>query len=299
MAMSSRRFIYSKRYFADLEGHVFPIEKYKLLHEKLIKNNLASEKDFLEPEMPSHEDLLLVHTKEYLEDLYKLKSSHRTIYSELPLTKEIVDLFILSAGGTILAARIALEEKISLHIGGGWHHAFPDKAEGFCYINDVAIAIKKLKKENIIKKPAVIDCDLHQGNGTAFTFKDDKDVFTFSIHQENLYPTKQKSSLDIGLDDFADDNEYLSNLEYALNIIFDKFKPDFVFYLAGADPYEDDQLGLLKISMDGLKKRDELVFSKCKKIRIPVAVTLAGGYARNTEDTVNIHYNTCKSVVEY
>lgn len=292
------KFIYSKKYFADLGKHVFPVEKYKLIHDKLIKTGVATSKDFLEPGKPSYEDLLLVHTKEYLDDLYNLKYSQRTMYSELPITKEIVDLFILSAGGTILATKTALKEGIALHIGGGWHHAFPEKGEGFCYINDVAVATRKLKKENILKKIAIIDCDLHQGNGTAFIFKDDKDVFTFSIHQENLYPVKQKSTLDIGLADFTDDKEYLSKLEYALNIIFSDFKPEFVFYLAGADPYENDQLGLLKVTIDGLKRRDKLVFSKCKETKIPVAITLAGGYARDTLDTVSIHYNTCKFIKE-
>jgi acetoin utilization deacetylase AcuC-like enzyme len=286
-------FVYSDRYICDIGIHVFPIDKFKRLYEKLISESKIPKDLFMEPRPATNEELELVHTKEYLDDLYNLRWTQRTAYSEMILTKEIVDLSILSCGGTIIAAEYAIENKTPvMHLSGGWHHAFPDHAEGFCYINDIAVAIRKVKHDGKIKKAAVIDCDLHQGNGTAYIFKNDDDVFTFSIHQENLYPVKQKSDLDIGLDDFTQDDEYLEKLEDALRKIFHEFHPEFVIYQAGADPYEHDQLGLLKITMNGLKKRDELVMKYCKESNIPFVITLGGGYALDTEDTIKIHYNT-------
>ena len=212
--------------------------------------------------------------------------------SEMLLTKEIADAYILMAGGTILSSKLALETKINLNIGGGFHNAFSDSAEGFCYINDIAVAIKKLQKENKIKKVAIVDCDIHQGNGTAHIFRNDKTVFTFSIHQEHIYPMKQKSSLDIGLDDFSTDKIYLEKLSYGLNKV-KEFRPEYLVFVAGADIYENDQLGNLKITKQGIKKRDEMVLSFAFGNKIPVCVTLAGGYAFDVKDTVDIHYNTC------
>lgn len=216
------------------------------------------------------------------------------MYSELPISKEIVNLFILAAGGTILACRKALESKWAVHIGGGFHHAFPSHAEGFCYVNDLAVGIRVVQREGLIRKAAVIDCDLHQGNGTAVIFRDDDAVFTFSIHQRDLYPIKQQSDVDIHLPDGVSDEEYLDRLRRAIPAILDDFKPELVLYQAGADPYEGDQLGNLKLTLAGLRKRDDYIFTECRQRRIPVAVTLGGGYAYHTEDTVQIHYNTCR-----
>lgn len=299
MNQDSAIFVYSDKYCCDIGAHVFPVAKYSLLKQKLISELKLKETAFLESKPASIEEIQLVHTKEYVNDIINLKMTQRTMCSELPLTKEIINAFMISVGGTILASNIALKSHFAFHIGGGWHHAFPDKAEGFCYLNDVAVAVRKLQKKKQVKKISVIDCDLHQGNGTAFIFGDDPDVFTFSIHQENLYPIKQRSKLDIGLSDFADDSEYLRGLARGINEAVNNFKPEVVFYLAGADPYKEDQLGTLQITMDGLKKRDEMIIEACVKSNIPIIIALAGGYARETEDTVNIHLNTAKVMMEY
>ncbi|MEW6686412.1 MAG: histone deacetylase [Candidatus Edwardsbacteria bacterium] len=290
-------FIYSPHYYADIGAHVFPVEKYRLIRQKLLDEKLLTESDFLEPALPTREDLLLVHTKEYLDDLESLRFTPRTWRSELPLSKEIVTAYILSAGGTILTCLEALNKGRAVNIGGGFHHTFADHAEGFCYINDIAVGIRKMQKENRIKNACVIDCDLHQGNGTANIFKNDSSVFTFSIHQENLYPLKEKSDWDIGLDDFTGNEVYLEELETAIPLILEKSKPELAVYVAGADPYKEDQLGTLRLTIEGLKERDRLVFEYCKKERISVAVVLAGGYAVNVLDTVTIHTNTCKAAM--
>ena len=291
-------FIYSKNYYCDIGQHVFPMEKFRLIYETLIKEKLVSSKEFLDPQPATFDQLRLAHTEPYLNDLINLRWTYRTMYSELPLTKQIVDAYFLAAGGTILAARKALDSKgIGVNIGGGFHHTFADHAEGFCYINDIAVAIRAMQKEKKIKKAFVIDCDLHQGNGTAHIFLNDDSVFTFSIHQEHNYPAKQKSDFDIGLDDFANDSVYLSALKTVIPKKVDAFQPDLIVYVAGADPYEQDQLGKLKISIDGLRKRDDLVTNYCREKKIPMVIVLAGGYAIDVKDTVRIHVNTCKSAL--
>jgi acetoin utilization deacetylase AcuC-like enzyme len=287
-------YIYSDKYRPDIGEHVFPVEKYDMIRDNLVAGGYVKEGEFIEAMAASDEELLRVHTKEYIEDLKNLRRTHRTMYSELPLTKEIVEAYIYCAGGTILACREALERRcIAVEIGGGFHHAFADHAEGFCYINDIAVGIRAMQAEGRANKVFVIDCDLHQGNGTAHIFRDDEDVFTFSIHQENLYPYKQKSDLDIGLDNFAGDEVYLKELERVISGELEKFEPDLIVYVAGADPYKHDQLGSLQLTIEGLRKRDEMVFSYCKEHGVPAAVVLAGGYAYKTEDTVRIHVNTC------
>jgi len=288
------KFVYSERYCTNFGPHVFPTEKYRLIKEKLLSEGLAKEEEIIEPPEVSLDDIRLVHTEEYLQDMLNLRWTSRTIRSELPLTWEIIQFYFLAASGTILTSRLALEEKIAFHIGGGFHHAFPNHAEGFCYVNDIAIAIKKLQKEERIKRAAVIDCDLHQGNGTARIFQDDQSVFTFSIHQENLYPIKERSDWDIGLLDFTGDEVYLNHLREAVPKIYDSHQPELVLYVAGADPYQDDQLGLLQLTKEGLKERDEIVIDEGYKRDIPIAVVLAGGYARKVSDTVAIHTNTAK-----
>jgi acetoin utilization deacetylase AcuC-like enzyme len=287
------KYVYSEKYGVDFHGHVFPVEKYRLIYASLVKLGLVDSSRLCEPEMPSSEDLLLVLEPEYLEDLSSLRCTPATIRSELALTSDIVEFAKLMVGGTILACKKALEFGIGFHIGGGFHHAFPDHAEGFCYINDIAVAIRKLQKEGSVKRFAVIDCDLHQGNGTAYTFANDPDVFTFSIHQENLYPIKQTSDMDIGLGDFAGDEEYVEKLGQSIPRIMDDRKPELMVYVAGADPYKDDMLGTLQLSKEGLKARDRIVIEPARARGIPVGVVLAGGYAANTVDTVAIHLNTC------
>ncbi|MCX8015419.1 MAG: histone deacetylase [candidate division WOR-3 bacterium] len=288
------KFIYSDKYEVNIGAHVFATQKYRLIKERLIRENLAKEPDFIYPRPAKIEDVALVHTKVYIDDMLNLRWTSRTVRSELPLTSEIIEAYFIHAQGTILACQEALKTGIGLHLGGGFHHAFADHGEGFCYINDIAVGIKKMQELKLIKRAAVIDCDLHQGNGTARIFQNDDSVFTFSIHQENLYPIKEKSDWDIGLDNGTTDKEYLEKLQPAVQEILSQHKPELVIYVAGADPFFMDQLGALRLTKIGLIKRDEIVIKSCWERKIPVAVTLAGGYAFDINDTVDIHFNTCK-----
>lgn len=288
------KFIYSERYQLNIGAHVFPTEKYRLAHDRLIADGQAVAADFVEPPEPNLDDIRLVHTGPYVDDMLNLRWSQRTVRSELPLTWEVVQGFFLFGSGTVLTCRLALEEKVCMHLGGGWHHAFADHGEGFCYVNDIAVGIRKMQQEKRIEKAAVIDCDLHQGNGTARIFSEDPTVYTFSIHQEHLYPVKEESDLDIGLPDETGDDAYLDKLKQALPKILDEQKPNLVVYVAGADPYKFDQLGALRLTKRGLAIRDRLVIEGCHKREIPVAVVTAGGYALDTMDTAEIHYNTAR-----
>lgn len=288
------KFIYSDKYEANFGPHVFATEKYRLVKERLLKENSVKDSDFITPQPASKNDIELVHTHAYINDLLNLHWTQRTVRSELPLTQEIVNAYLIHAQGTILTCQYAISEKISVHLGGGFHHAFADHGEGFCYINDVAVGIRKMQALKLIERAAIIDCDLHQGNGTAKIFHNDKSVYTFSIHQEHLYPIKEESNWDIGLDDGVGDDEYLKLLQYAVNKILPEHKPELVVYLAGADPFQLDQLGQLRLTKPGLKKRDQIVIKACWEKKIPVAVTLAGGYAYDVKDTAEIHFNTCQ-----
>jgi acetoin utilization deacetylase AcuC-like enzyme len=219
---------------------------------------------------------------------------------EVPYSPELVRAVWLSAGGSILAGRQALADGIGVNIGGGFHHAFPDHGEGFCVLHDVAIAIRRLQKDQAIERAMTIDCDVHQGNGTAAIFGGDETVYTVSLHQENNYPyPKPPSNLDIDLPNGVQDTEYLTILEDTLDKALSEFEPQVLFYLAGADPYREDQLGGLKLTLHGLEHRDQLVFEKAKAKKIPVAVTLAGGYARHVNDTVLIHSNTVRTAAKF
>jgi len=219
---------------------------------------------------------------------------------EIPYSPELVRAVWLSAGGSILAGRLALEDGICANVGGGFHHAYPDHGEGFCVLNDLAIGVRRLQKDQRIARAMTIDCDVHHGNGTAAIFSGDSSVFTFSIHQENNYPyPKPASTLDVNLRDGVDDAEYLAELEKGLDHALAEFAPDIIYYVAGADPYRDDQLGGLKLTVEGLEKRDRLVFTKARSKHIPVAITLAGGYARRVEDTIQIHTNTLRVAKEF
>lgn len=287
-------FVYSPLYFAEIGAHVFPIKKYRMIYERLRREHNFSEKDFIAPEPATREQLLRVHAEVYLEDLAQLRHTLRTAYSELPLTREIVAMSILACGGTIRAAESALAHGAAVHIGGGFHHAFAERAEGFCYINDLAVAVREMQARGKIRRAMIVDCDLHQGNGTAKIFAHDDDVFTFSIHQDDLYPIKQKSDFDLHLPNGVEDEEYLALLRAHLPKRLDEFKPELLVYQAGADPYERDQLGDLKLTILGLAQRDHFVYQCARARNIPFVVTLGGGYAYNTEDTVTIHVNTCR-----
>lgn len=291
--MKSVPLVYSPHYFADLKGHVFPIEKYRLIVERLEAEGILGE--VVEPEPATREQLELVHTAEYLDDVLAGRWTPRTASSEMALTPEIARAFLIGAGGSVAAAGLALARGgPAMNVGGGLHHAFPDHAEGFCYINDVALAVRAMLHEGRAKRAAVIDCDLHQGNGTAVIFQRDPNVFTFSIHEQNLYPIKQKSDLDVGLPSFAGDDVYLAQLRKYVPLVLDEHRPEFVAYVAGADPYAGDQLGTLQLTFEGLIERDRVVLGGCRDRGIPAAILLAGGYAARTEDTVTIHVNTYK-----
>lgn len=288
------RYVYSDKYQLDIGVHVFPTDKYRLVRDRLLVDGLARPEDIIPPPEPNIDDIRLVHTREYVEDMLNLRWTSRTVRSELPLTWEIVLGYLTHASGTIATCRYALEDGLAMHIGGGFHHAFADHGEGFCYVNDIAVAIRKLQSEKRLKRVAVVDCDLHQGNGTARIFHGDPEVFTFSIHQERLYPIKEKSDLDIGLDDETGDDVYIGHMQAVVPRILEQHRPEMVVYVAGADPYHDDQLGALRLTKRGLALRDRIVIEGCYRRGIPVAPVLAGGYALKTEDTVEIHINTAR-----
>lgn len=288
------KLIYDERYDLNLGAHVFPSQKYRLVQEGLLAQGIAAKDDFLAPEPAADEDILLVHGKEYV---HKLKtgtlSYTEKMRLEIPWSKEMIEACWLAAGGSILAGRRALADGWAGNIGGGFHHAYPDHGEGFCAIHDVAVAIRRLQRDRAVETAMVIDTDVHHGNGTAAIFGGDPTVFTFSIHQENNYPyPKPPSNIDVDLPDGVDDHDYLAILEKNLHRAFEEFTPGIIFYVAGADPYREDQLGGLALSLDGLARRDAMVFDYARRHRVPVVITLAGGYARRVTDTVRIHVGT-------
>lgn len=316
------KLIYSDAYYLPIGNHVFPAEKYRRIHDRLISSGVAEPSDFLEPQPATDQDILLVHKPEYVQKLKQGTLSPREeMEMEIPYSRDLVEAFWLAAGGSILAARQALADKVCISIGGGFHHAHPDHGEGFCMIHDVAVAIRRLQRDDKITTAMTVDCDVHQGNGTAAIFAGTRtesvplpsasgatlnptrpprmrgahagEVFTISLHQHNNYPPyKPPSSIDVDLPDGIGDDEYLAWLDNALSSGLRQFEPDLICYIAGADPFREDQLGGLDLTIDGLRKRDELVFRVAKTRDIPVMVTYAGGYARNVEDTVTIHSNT-------
>jgi acetoin utilization deacetylase AcuC-like enzyme len=321
------RLIYHNEYFLPIGAHVFPAQKYRLIHDRLIATQQADQDDFLSPQPASDDDVRLVHEAAYVDRLLHGKvSAEEELQMELPYSPELVKAFWLSAGGSILAAERALEDKICVNVGGGFHHAHPDHGEGFCMIHDVAIAIRKMQKLGRIRRAMTVDVDVHHGNGTAAIFPPkrqggkplpsisaaqvrsqimteasgaDNDVFTISLHQANNYPGyKPPSSIDVNLPDRIGDDDYLAWLDQSLSSGLRQFSPDLLCYIAGADPYREDQLGGLALSIDGLRKRDRLVFEVAKTHGIPVMVTYAGGYARDVQDTVTIHVNTILAAKE-
>jgi len=290
------QFVYSNEYWMVETGkHVFPLQKYRLVYENLLAMG-AKKENFLRPRPAPDEDVLLVHTARYLERVKTGTLSHAELRAlEIRYSPELVRFALLSVGGTVLAARKAIECGLAVHLGGGFHHAFPDHGEGFCLLNDVAVAARKMIEEKLARKVMVVDCDLHQGNGTAAALAGRKDVFTLSIHQMDIYPTeKPLSTVDVGLWAGDGDAKYLAELGAYIPRIYNEFRPDLVFYLAGADPYEKDQLGGLSLTKAGLKERDKVVIENARRLKIPVAVVLAGGYAAEIKDTVDIHLNTVR-----
>jgi len=317
------KLVYSDAYFLPIGAHVFPAEKYRRIRDRLIATGVADATDFLEPQPATDQDVLLVHKPDYVQKLKTGTLSPREeMELEVPFSPKLVEAFWLAAGGSILAARQSLIDGVCISIGGGFHHAFPDHGEGFCMIHDVAVAIRRLQRDDKVLTAMTVDCDVHQGNGTAAIFAGTRtesvplpsvssstpsasaaktkmrgahagDVFTISLHQHNNYPVfKPPSSIDVDLPDGTGDDDYLAWLDNALSSGLRQFEPDLLCYIAGADPYREDQLGGLSLTIEGLKKRDELVFRVARARGIPVMVTYAGGYARNIEDTVSIHCNT-------
>ena len=288
------KLVYHERYDLNLGPHVFPSQKFRLIAEQLVRNGIAEPKDFLRPEPAKDEDLLRVHTGEWVR---KLKTGTLTASDvmklEVPYSPELVEAVWLAAGGTILAAQSALKDGFGCNLSGGFHHAYPGHGEGFCAIHDVAVAIRQMQAGGAIRKAIVVDTDVHHGNGTAAIFQGDESVFTLSIHQENNYPShKPPSTVDLHMADRVDDEEYLEELLPAVEKGLEEFAPQMLFYVGGADPYCEDQLGGLCLTKKGLQERDREVFTLARKRGIPVVTTLAGGYARRVEDTVQIHCNT-------
>ena len=288
------KLFYHKGYDLNLGEHVFPSQKFHLIAETLLDEGIASEEDFLTPGAASDEDILRVHTAEWVD---KLKtgtlSASEIMKLEIPYSREAVEACWLAAGGSILAGQSALRDGFGCNLGGGFHHAYPGHGEGFCAIHDVAVAIRKLQHDGAIRKAMVVDTDVHQGNGTAAIFANDDSVFTLSIHQENNYPAyKPPSDMDIEMADRVEDDEYLGALISGVQSALNVFQPDLLFYVGGADPYCEDQLGGLMLTKKGLKERDRRVFEEARRRGIPIATTLAGGYARRVEDTIRIHVNT-------
>lgn len=286
--------VYHDGYDLNFGSHVFPTQKYRLIRRKLLDDYIAELSDFLQPTPATAEQLLLVHTEEWVKKLETgTLTYHDIVKLEVPYSRLMVEAFFLAAGGTILAARRALESGIGFNIGGGFHHAFAGHGEGFCAVNDVAVAIRVLQREQAIRTALVIDCDVHHGNGTASVFAGDTSVFTISLHQFNNYPAEKPSStIDVHLKDDTRDHEYLERLQDVYGVAVDGFRPDLVVYVAGSDAFYDDQLGGLSLTKEGLRERDSVVFTIARRHMIPVAVTLAGGYAHNLTDTVELHVNT-------
>jgi acetoin utilization deacetylase AcuC-like enzyme len=294
------KLVYHEGYDLHLGAHVFPSQKFKLIAEKLIADGVAGKQDFVRPEPASDEDILRVHTADWVR---KLKTGTLTLSEkmklEVPYSPELVRAFWLAAGGSIAAGQAALRDGFGCNLGGGFHHAFPGHGEGFCAIHDVAVAIRRLQHDRAIRKAMVVDTDVHHGNGTAAIFAHDESAFTLSIHQLNNYPAhKPASTVDLNMRDGVSDQEYLNALLPAVRRAMDVFQPDILFYVGGADPYEEDQLGGLSISMAGLKVRDKAIFEQARKRKIPVVTTLAGGYAQRMQDTVQIHVNTVLAAKE-
>jgi acetoin utilization deacetylase AcuC-like enzyme len=289
---------YTPRYYADIgEGHVFPIRKFELVRDRLLREGTLESADIIEPQPARIADVLLVHTEDYVTRLRAGTLTPRELRRlGLPWSKALVRRSFLAAGGTLAAARRALEEGVGSNLAGGTHHAFPDHGEGFCVLNDVAIAIRALVRDALIGRAAVVDCDVHQGNGTATIFEGDGRVFTFSMHGAKNYPLfKSRSTLDVELPDAATDELYMATLAENLPRVFAHL-PDIVFYLGGADPFAGDKLGRLALSVEGLSARDSFVLKECRARRVPVVTVMSGGYAADINDTVEIHCNTIRAV---
>ena len=293
------KIVFSESYTARTPGHVFRADKFGAALKLLLREGAVRRGDVLRPEPPSRADLLLAHTRAWVEKALGGKFTPAdSEKAELELTPGVVRAHLANVGGTLLAARLALKDGVGINCGGGSHHAFAGRGGGFCLLNDIAVAVLRLLKEKKIRRAMVIDLDAHQGNGTAAILKGDRRVFTFSMHNQEIYPEKkERSSVDIGLKPGTGDRTYLALLRAELPRALDKFRPDFALYVAGADVYRGDLLGGLGLTLAGIKKRDAFVLSECRRRGVPVALTLSGGYAKKFTDTVRIHANTIKAAL--
>lgn len=279
------------------EGHRFPMIKYELLPEQLLLEGIIDHNDFFQPEIPDYEIITAVHKKSYLDDLLSLNLDKRSARKiGFPLSEELVKRELLIADGTIKGAIKAWNEKVAFNIAGGTHHAYSTHGEAFCLLNDQAIAAQYLLNKGIVKKILIIDLDVHQGNGTAEIFQNNKKVFTFSTHGKSNYPFKKEiSDLDIAFEDNTNDDLFLKTINKIIPELIEKQKPDFIFYLSGVDILATDKLGKLSCTLEGCKKRDEIVFQNCLKYQIPLQVSMGGGYSPDIKTIIEAHTNTFKS----
>ncbi len=291
---------YSPRYYADIgQGHIFPIRKFELVRDQLLAEGTLHPEEIIEPAPAPLEDVLLVHTEDYVSRLRSGDLTAKEIRRlGLPWSESLVRRSFYAVGGTLAATQASLTEGYSSNLAGGTHHSFSDRGEGFCVLNDVAIAIRAMRARKLIRRAAIVDCDVHQGNGTATIFAGDAETFTFSMHGANNYPLfKARSTLDVELPDGTSDAAYMEALANHLPQVFQS-DPDVVFYLAGADPYRGDKLGRLALSIDGLRERDALVLRECYEREIPIVTVMSGGYGKDINDTIEIHGNTIRTVKE-
>jgi acetoin utilization deacetylase AcuC-like enzyme len=294
------RVFYTPRYYADIgQGHIFPIRKFELVRDKLLAEGTLHPDEIVEPAPAPLADVLLVHTDDYVSRLCSGELTAKEIRRlGLPWSESLVRRSFYAVGGTLAATSAALTEGYSSNLAGGTHHSFADHGEGFCVLNDVAVAIRAMRERKLFRRAAIVDCDVHQGNGTARIFDGDADTFTFSMHGANNYPLfKTRSTLDVELPDGTSDATYLQTLATHLPQVFGS-DPEIVFYLAGADPYRGDKLGRLALSIEGLRKRDAVVLRECYQHEVPVVTVMSGGYGKDIDDTIEIHCNTIRMVKE-
>ncbi|WP_435414210.1 histone deacetylase family protein [Polaribacter aestuariivivens] len=282
------------------EGHRFPMEKYDLLPQQLLYEGTCKEENFFEPEIPNNKHFFTVHDPEYFFDLLNITLSQKAARKiGFPLSEVLVEREMVIADGTMKASEFAIKNGISMNIAGGTHHAFSNRGEAFCMLNDQAIGAKYLQNKGLANKILIVDLDVHQGNGTAEIFKNDTSVFTFSIHGKSNYPfIKEKSDLDIPLENNTNDNEYLDILKSTLPKLINQEKPDFIYYLCGVDVIETDKLGKLGLTVEGCKKRDQFVLQTCFDLKIPVMCSMGGGYSPDINIIVNAHANTFRLAQE-
>lgn len=282
------------------EGHRFPMEKYELLPQQLLHEGTCTQANFFQPEKPNDKHILAVHDPEYYYDLVNLTLDQRAARKiGFPLSRALVQRETLIADGTIKASEFALKHAISMNIAGGTHHAFSNRGEGFCMLNDQAIGARYLQQNSLAQNILIVDLDVHQGNGTAEIFQNDASVFTFSMHGKSNYPfKKEQSDLDIALENDTDDSAYLKLLEKTLPNLIAEQQPNFIYYLCGVDVIETDKLGKLSLTVDGCKARDRFVLEQCKANQIPVMCSMGGGYSQKIKTIVDAHANTFRLAQE-